>query len=208
MGISRVARRRRGRLSVVALLLFSFATAGCSTLSQWTGQETMPQPENKSDRVKQLEIGYDLLNTTLSGESELKWLLLFKKVTLKEPQRKVREMLQTIQKASAKRVKELASLRKLSPDVTGKPAPSLIGDAIQKAATDEGTKEMIFSDGSFNIRFVFLQAQATRMISVIAKQTALIDTNTGRQKWLNRVSEEYEGYRNDLVAAFEKCQPR
>ena len=67
---------------------------------------------------------------------------------------------------------------------------------------------MIFSDGSFNIRFVFLQAQATRMISVIAKQTALIDTNTGRQKWLNRVSEEYEGYRNDLVAAFEKCQPR
>ncbi len=191
------------------MVLFSIcfmASAGCQTVSKWTGQKSESNA-NQSERVKELEVGYDLLNTTLAGEAELKWLLLFKKVTLKEPTKRVKALLQEIQQASEKRAEEIVKLRKLHPIVSGKPAPSIIGDAIQKSATDEGTREMIFSDGSFNIRFVFLQAQATRMISVIAKQTALIDTNPKRQEWLNEVSKQYEGLRNQLVDAFERCTP-
>ena len=183
------------------------APAGCKTVSKWTDQED-ESPAAKSERTVQLEVGYDLLQTTLSGEAKLKWLLLLRKVTLKEPGKKIQKMLQQIQQASAKRVEELAELRGLSPDASGTPPPSVIGDAIQDSATDEGTKEMVFSDGSFNIRFVFLQAQATRMISVIAKQTALLDSNPRRQKWLGEVAKQYEGYREGLVEAFESCRPR
>ena len=195
------------RFSLILLFAICFlASAGCQTVSKWTDQKSESKV-TKSQRVKELEVGYDLLNTTLAGEAELKWLLLLKKVTLKEPTKRVKVLLQKIQQASEKRVEEIAKLRNLRPNVSGKPAPSIIGDAIQKSATDEGTKELIFSDGSFNIRFVFLQAQATRMISVIAKQTALLDTNPRRQKWLNEVSKQYEGLRNQLVDAFERCTP-
>ena len=67
---------------------------------------------------------------------------------------------------------------------------------------------MLFPDGQFGMRFMFLQAQATRMISVIAAQAAEIDPNAKRKKWAQAVSEEYARYREDLVKAVEKCVPR
>ena len=201
------ACRMSTRWLPVALLAACLALAGCGTASEWKSKDDAP-PAAKSARVAELEIGWDLLQTTLSGEAKLKWLLLFKEITLKEPGKKIEKMLRKIQEASAKHVEELAELRRLSPDVSATPPPSAIGDAIQDSATDEGTKEMIFSDGSFNVRFVFLQAQATRMISVIAKQTALMDPNPRRQKWLGEVAKQYEGFRDEFVEAFESCQPR
>ena len=195
------------RWFLVALLAACLALAGCGTASKWKIKDDA-SPAAKSARVAELEVGWDLLQTTLSGEAKLKWLLLLRQVTLKEPGKKIEKMLRQIQEASAKRVEELAELRRLSPDVSATPSPSAIGDAIQDSATDEGTKEMVFSDGSFNIRFVFLQAQATRMISVIAKQTALIDPNPRRKKWLGEVAKQYEGFRDEFVEAFESCQPR
>jgi hypothetical protein len=67
---------------------------------------------------------------------------------------------------------------------------------------------MLFPEGQFGMRFVFLQAQATRMISVIAKEAAQVDPNAKRKKWAQAVAEEYAGYREDLVKAVEKCAPR
>ena len=141
------------RWLLVALLAACLALAGCGTASKWKIKDDA-SPAAKSARVAELEVGWDLLQTTLSGEAKLKWLLLLRQVTLKEPGKKIEKMLRQIQEASAKRVEELAELRRLSPDVSATPPPSAIGDAIQDSATDEGTKEMVFSDGSFNIRFV------------------------------------------------------
>ena len=68
--------------------------------------------------------------------------------------------------------------------------------------------EMDFPDGAFNIRFLFLQAQATRMIAVIAVETADLDPNEKRSKWLRKLAKEFEGLRDDLVKSVENCSPR
>ena len=67
-------------IALMAICLLSLT--GCQTVSKWTGPKDEAKV-SKSQRVKELEVGYDLLNTTLAGEAELKWLLLLKKVTLK-----------------------------------------------------------------------------------------------------------------------------
>ena len=113
---------------------------------------------------KSLEIAFTLLEHSLDAESELKWLIIFKKLTLHGPAEEVEVVMKKIQKASSARSKELQTMRKLAPSVTGAPPPSPMGDAIEAAAQEAGTEELLFSSGVFNIRFLFLQAQATRMM--------------------------------------------
>lgn len=151
---------------------------------------------------------YTLLSDALSDESRLKWLLLVRKITLNKPPEGVAKLMEKISATSKKRSAELTELRKLKPSAEGKPEPSPIGDAIQASAKDMGTYEMIFPDGSFNIRFLFLQAQATRMIAVIAAEAAKIDENAKRQEWLKNLSVEYEGLRNELVESVKNCVPK
>jgi len=64
--------------------------------------------------------------------------------------------------------------------------------------------EMIEIGGSFGVRFVFLQAQATRMVYAIATAGAEIEPNERRAEWLRRLAAEYEGYRDELVGIVEK----
>lgn len=63
---------------------------------------------------------------------------------------------------------------------------------------------MIEIGGSFGVRFVFLQAQATRMVYAIATAGAEIEPNERRAEWLRRLAAEYEGYRDELVGIVEK----
>jgi hypothetical protein len=156
----------------------------------------------------ELRIAYSLLADSLGSEADMKWLLWLRELTLQGPVKEVERLMTVLSEASKKREQELEKLRKLAPDVSGAPPPSPIGDAIQSAAEWEGTKEMLFPDGQFGMRFMFLQAQATRMISVIAEQAAEIDPNAERRKWAKAVAAEYAGYREDLVKAVEKCVPR
>lgn len=159
------------------------------------------------DTQENLLIGYALLDQSISGEGMLKWLLLLRKATFEAPAKATQDLLTRISKTSAKRAEELKTLRRLVPEVTAKPPPSPIGDAIQAAASDAGEHEMLFPDGEFDIRFLFLQAQATRMISVIAEQIAKIDPNEQRRKWLVQVGHEYEAFRDELVASLADCVP-
>ena len=154
---------------------------------------------------KSLEIAFELLESSLSAEAELKWLVIFKKLTFEGPAKEVEEIMKKIQATSEARAKEFRKLRKLAPAVTAKPPPSPMGDAIESAAQEAGTEELIFSSGVFNIRFLFLQAQATRMISVVAEQAAKVDPNDERSDWLTRVSNEFEDYRDDLVEIAKLC---
>ena len=142
----------------------------------------------------------------MDAESELNWLILFKKLTFQGPEKQVEVVMKKIQGAAAKRSKELHALRKLAPSVTASPPPSPMGDAIEAAAQEAGTEELIFASGVFNIRFLFLQAQATRMISVVAEQAAIVDPNEKRSQWLNDLSDQFEGYRDDLVEIAKLCE--
>jgi len=67
---------------------------------------------------------------------------------------------------------------------------------------------MLFPDGAFDIRFLFLQAQATRMASLIAAQTAKTDPDPARKTWLKEVSEQYEKFRGELVESLSACTPK
>lgn len=166
------------------------------------------QAETAVEKRDDLLIGYDLLAQSLGSEAQLKYLLWLRELTLQGPGKEVERLMTEISKNSSKRADELEKLRKLSPEATAKPPPSPIGNAIQATAQWDGTKEMLFPDGEFGMRFMFLQAQATRMISVIAEETANVDPNKERQKWLQAVAKEYEDYREQLVKAVDKCEPR
>ena len=173
------------------------ATAGL------TGAQCTQAEEPKAQHVDLL-IGHNLLQDTLSGEGGLGMLRVFKKLTFGHVGHDVQNLMKALGKVSKERSAELKKLRKLEPDVSGKPPPSPIGDAIQAAATEAGKHDMMHPDGTFSVRFLFLQAQATRMTAVMATQTALIEPNAERRKWLMALAKEYEGYHDDVVTVVEK----
>lgn len=157
-------------------------------------------PELTEPRRQELLIGYVLLADTLSDESRLGTLDLFKTLTLDAPNDAIAKMMQTLSEASTRRASELSKLRHLAPDVSDKPqAPSPLGDAITAVAKEFGKSEMLSRSGGFDVRFVLLQAQATRMVAAIATATARFDPNPERKAWLKSLATEYEGYRGDLI---------
>jgi hypothetical protein len=147
-----------------------------------------------------LLIGYGLLADTLSDESRLGTLDLFKTLTLDAPNDAIAKMMQTLSEASTQRADELSKLRDLAPDVSGEPTQaSAIGDAITAVAKEFGKSEMLSRNGGFDVRFVLLQAQATRMVAAMATAIARFEPNPQRKKWLKSIATEYEGYRGDLI---------
>jgi predicted O-methyltransferase YrrM len=110
-----------------------------------------------------------------------------------------------LSRTSKQRLEELEELRVLSPDVSAEPDPTHeIGRLITSHATTAGRGEMVEIGGSFGVRFVFLQAQATRMVYAIATAGAEIEPNQQRAQWLTTLAAEYEGYRDELVVIIEK----
>lgn len=145
-------------------------------------------------------IGYGLLSDTLSDESQLGKLEVVKKLMLDAPNEEISKLMEKLSDASEKRGDQLAQLRKQTPVVTGKPAEdSAIGDAINEIAKDFGKSEMLSRKGGFDVRFVLVQAQATRMVAAMAKATARFDPNAERKAWLKKLATEYEGYRGELI---------
>jgi hypothetical protein len=150
-------------------------------------------------------IGYDLLADTLSDESGLGTLDLFKTLTLVGPNDAIGKMMKTLGEASKRRASELSRLRRLAPDVSDRPAArSPIGDAITAVAKDIGSSEMTSRSGGFDLRFVLLQAQATRMVSAMATAIARFDPNRERKTWLRSLAAEYEGHRAGMFKYLEK----
>lgn len=157
-----------------------------------------------------LLIGYTLLADTFRDESQLSMLkmlrkLLFRKTVVDE----VSATMDKIAASAAQRAQELKRMRKLEPAVMGRPkTTSTIGDAITAAAKEAGTGEMLAWRGNakltFNLRFMVLQCQATRMINAMATAISIHDVNTERNEWLLEVAKEYEGYRDDIIDSIRK----
>lgn len=154
-----------------------------------------------SEHTRQdLLVGYALLAETLSDESRLGTLDFFKTMMFDAPNDAVARLMKTLSDASKRRASELAKLRHLAPDVSHKPAvDSPIGDAISDVAREVGKSEMLSRTGGFDVRFVLVQAQATRMVAAIATATARFDPNHERKVWLKQLAAEYEGYRGELI---------
>lgn len=189
----------RRLLSLAGTLLIA------ALLSQMVVPGAQAAPQLSKSDTQSLEVAFGILEDTFSGEAELKWLLMFKKLTLAGPAKQVEILMKKMQTASSERGAELKKLRKLEPKVTSDPPPSPMGDAIQSAAQEAGTEELIFAQGVFNIRFLFLQAQATRMISVVAAEAAKVDPNAERQEWLNEVATQFQEYRDEIVELAKDC---
>ncbi len=183
-------------LAVAAGLL---ALLGCAEPLAGTASPKLAGPVQQD-----LLVGYDLLADTLADESRLGTLDLFKTLTLNAPNDAVAKLMHTLSDASKRRASELTRLRRLSPDVSAKPATaSPIGDAITDVAKEFGKSEMLSRSGGFDVRFVLLQAQATRMVAAMATATARFDPNAERKAWLLSLAAEYEGYRRDLIRYIE-----
>jgi hypothetical protein len=179
------------RITSTILVLSVAVALACSAAEP---QETVPEHQD-------LLTGYDLLADVLSDESQLGALLLLKRLTLRAPVPEVAEIAKELAAASKQRSAQLEELRTLEPDVSGEPAVrSPLGDAITAIAKEAGTDELLDRDLAFSLRFVLLQAQATRMVSAMATATAEADPNATRRAWLGEVAAEYEGYREEIIA--------
>ena len=152
------------------------------------------------EKHQDLLVGYSMLADTLSDESKLGKLDVVKTLMLDAPNDAISKLMEKLSDASKQRGDELSKLRRQAPDVSDKPTKeSPVGDAIKEIAKDFGKDEMLSRKGGFDVRFVLVQAQATRMVAAMAKATARFDPNPERKAWLKELAAEYEGYRGDLI---------
>jgi len=153
--------------------------------------------------------GYKILHHTLGKEAQLQYLHWLRDATFRWPTGEFKRLFTQIHQLSKDRRKELESLFEMEPKISLAEAPkSKIGDAIQGAAEWSGTVELIspLYEKTFDIRFVFLQAQATRMISAIASSIQDLEQNPKRALWLLETAKEYEDIREQLIRAMEGCR--
>ncbi len=191
-----VRRRPDSAWLLLGLIMGSLLLPGCERPT------ADPIPAQKSNR--DLLIAYGILSDTLADESKLGALLLLKRVTFNRPVPEIEDIMKRLSASAKERAEELEKLRGLDPDVSGEPVGvDAIGDAITGAAKEAGTDEML-GDESFGIRFVLLQAQATRMVAAISEAAAEMETLPERRKWLTSLAAEYEGFREELIDIVEK----
>lgn len=190
-----------GRFSLVvwALLL----VPGCA-LSK--GEQQAELPRSGSAAPDQgLLTAYELLESTLTEESRLGLLGFLKKITFSRPVPEIEDIMTRLAETSGQRLEELEEVRRLSPDVSQEPNwMDPIGEAITSSATTIGLREMTARGSGFGVRFILLQAQATRMVYAISNAAADLETNRRRKKWLTDLAVEYEGFRDELVQILGK----
>jgi hypothetical protein len=197
-------RKINRRFSFVGLsLVLAFVVSGCPSSNE---VKALDDEKGASAAGNQgLLTAYVLLENTLSQESKLGALAFLKKITFRRPVPEIDEIMDRLSDISQERLDQLEELRQLAPDVSALPTfTDPIGEAITSSATESGMDEMLDLDGSFGVRFVLLQAQATRMISAISLAAAEIETNERRKKWLTDLSKEFESIRDELVVIVDK----
>lgn len=203
----------------IALLLLPAPVTGRGVTQTPPDNDTCSTKDNNNDKNEpnyslseddpntgDLIIGYSLLAHTLDAESQLRYLHWLREATFRSPSPRLETLMTGIYRTARRRGGELRHLRTLAPNMTAPKPPTPIGDAIQIAAEKAGTREMLFPDGMFGMRFVFLQAQATRMVGAMASSIARIDVNVERVRWLKDLAEEFHELREQLVKAVEGCK--
>jgi hypothetical protein len=181
--------------AVLIVVTVAIPIAGCAHRPSRACASERPAPH-----LQDLVMGYSLLQHTLDDEAKLDQLALLKKLMLSSPNDRITSLMRQIADDAEVSTDELAELRLRSPDVTGNPATkSAVGEDVQAIAKHMAEDEVISRASGFDIRFVMMQAQATRMVSATAQALAKHDQNLARQKWLGKLSKKYEGFRAELI---------
>jgi hypothetical protein len=202
-----------------AALFGSIATTTAATIT------TVPNNNNKNnvEQHGELLVGYKILHHTLKKESQLKYLHWLRDATFRGPKGSLKTLLTTIYTTSQTRTNELEqNLFGLYPVVALHETPaSAMGDSIQDDVEKSSTAELIplpsLSSSSsssspssssktnttpyleWGVRFVFIQAQATRMVVALATSLKKFEQNAERKQWLTELADEYEAIRESLV---------
>ena len=167
---------------------------------------------------------YKILHHTLKKESQLKYLHLLRQVLIYRgrPLGAIDGIMAVIYDTSRVRAKELEILfdEPYVPRITLRDAPqSAIGDSIQNDVEKSSLHELVLSPFLFPfvskttssssssdlksenwiVRFIFIQAQATRMVVALSASLIKFETNQVRKNWLTKLSAEYETIRETLI---------
>ena len=189
------------------------------TTAVFSGKPVFVQPEvalasdasQNSSEHDQLLIGYKLLHHTLKKESQLKYLHLLRDATFRGPKGSLKFIMTTVHQTSKTRFHELEDLFvDESPKILLKDTPkSAMSKSIQENVEKSSTKELVplpFSSSSsslprlqWGLRFIFVQAQATRMVVALATSLSKFEANKERKQWLYELADEFEGIRETLV---------
>ena len=175
--------------------------------------EAPSQSSNKvtSTEHDQLLVGYKILHHTLKKESQLKYLHWLRDATFRGPRGSLKTVMTTVYQTSQTRTRELEQLFvDQSPRILLKDAPeSAMGDSIQGDVEKTSTRELAplpFSSSlsswphlEWNIRFLFIQAQATRMVVALSTSLLKFEANEERKLWLVQLADEFEEIRETLV---------
>jgi len=200
-----VTTRPRALSAVLSLLVWIGASCGSQPDDRGDPRDRATARAAEPALHQDLRVGYQLLLEVLDDEAQLKWLKLLRKLTLRGPREPVALLMDRIAETSKQRAEELAELRALPPAVEGEAEQtSPVGDAINQVAADLGRREMIRGGDDFSLRFVLLQAQATRMVGAMATAIARFDPNTKRTDWLAALAKEYEAYREELIDLLQR----
>jgi hypothetical protein len=169
---------------------------------------------SNDEQHRELLVGYKILNHTLKKESQLKYLHWLRDVTFRGPKGSLKSILTTVYTTSQKRSNELeTTLFGLFPVVAIDETPnSAMGDSIQDDVEKSSTMELVplpslsssssskkTSSAEWGVRFVFIQAQATRMVVALATSLRKFEQNEERKQWLTELADEYEAIRESLV---------
>ena len=172
----------------------------------------VPFPTIAEIEHNELLVGYKILHHTLKKESQLKYLHWLRDATFRGPKGSLKSTLTTVYQTSQMRFRELEHLFiDESPTIRLKDAPkSAMGDSIQDEVEKTSAKELVplpFSSSQipslphlqWGVRFVLIQAQATRMVVGLATSLLKFETNPERKHWLKKLADEYEGMRETIV---------
>ena len=164
-----------------------------------------PPPSSHTE----LLVGYKILHHTLSKESQLKYLHWLRGATLRGPEGSLKAIMSVIYETSGDRLSELEDLfRDEHPAISIGEAPvSAIGDSIQNEVEASSTAELVplpflsptASREEWGVRFLLVQAQATRMVVALATSLRKLEKSEARKQWLAGLAAEYEAIREDLV---------
>ena len=176
------------RIVAVALvaLVVGAALGGVVTYS------AKPTPRSDPARLRNdVVAGYGLMWSTLEDEAQIDKLGLLKRITLDAPPERILSIMAQVSKAADNTLAELARYRELEPRIARLPETDSFGTVLQAAMKEDSTKILLEHSPKFSKRLIISQAQALRMVIVLAQEIAKGDPNPERQAWLQRVASDY-----------------
>lgn len=178
------------KVRIVAVTLVSLVVgAGLGGVVTYSAT---PAPRSEPARQRNdLVAGYGLMWSTLEDESQVYKLGLLKRITLDAPPERILSIMGQVSEAANNTLEELGRYRELEPRIARLPETDSFGTVLQAAMKEDSTKILLEHSPKFSKRLIISQAQALRMVIVLAQEIAKGDPNPERQAWLQRVAGDY-----------------